>query len=59
MALRDRVRAVVRRRVARITGRLYRIAGGLAEVTSDVNAYAGLLEEKAGELHTRASRRDS
>ncbi|MBG0813431.1 hypothetical protein [Planomonospora sp. ID82291] len=38
--------------------RLHRAAAGLAEVTSEVNAYAELLEEKAHELRTRARDRE-
>lgn len=38
---------------------LHRAAVGLAEVTSEVSAYAGLLEEKTGELRARASARRS
>ncbi|WP_157250580.1 hypothetical protein [Nonomuraea typhae] len=37
----------------RVAGRLHRAASGLAAVTAEVDAYAGLLEEKAGELHDR------
>lgn len=65
----SRVEELRRRGVERIVGapatervveRLHRAATGLAEVTSDVSAYAGLLEEKAGELHDRTrSRRDT
>jgi hypothetical protein len=42
----------------RVVGGLHRAASGLAEITSEVNAYAGLLEEKTGELRarTRAAR---
>jgi hypothetical protein len=42
----------------KVVGRLHRAASGLAEITSEVNAYAGLLEEKTGELRakTRAAR---
>ncbi len=36
---------------------LHRAAVGLAEVTSEVSAYAGLLEEKTGELLARTSAR--
>ncbi|GIH74384.1 hypothetical protein [Planobispora longispora] len=32
---------------------LHRAAAGLVEVTSEVNAYAGLLEEKTGELRSK------
>ncbi|MFC4057952.1 hypothetical protein ACFOWE_06580 [Planomonospora corallina] len=38
----------------RTAGRLHRAAAGLAEVTSEVHAYAELLEEKADELRARA-----
>ncbi|GGS91367.1 hypothetical protein GCM10010156_57100 [Planobispora rosea] len=39
---------------------LHRAATGLVEVTSEVNAYAGLLEEKADELRARTrTRRDT
>ncbi|GAA2642952.1 MULTISPECIES: hypothetical protein [Nonomuraea] len=34
-------------------GRLHRAAANLVEVTAEVNAYAGLLEEKAEELRDR------
>lgn len=43
----------------RVVGRLHRAATNLAAVTSEVDAYAGLLEEKAEELHDRTrARRD-
>ncbi|MGV9772266.1 hypothetical protein [Streptosporangium sp. NPDC003464] len=43
----------------RVVAGLHRAAAGLAEVASEVSAYAGLLEEKAGELHARTrARRD-
>ncbi|MET8332454.1 hypothetical protein ABZV14_08125 [Streptosporangium canum] len=43
----------------RVVEGLHRAATGLAEVTSEVSAYAGLLEEKTGELHARTrARRD-
>ncbi|MGW0590850.1 hypothetical protein [Streptosporangium sp. NPDC002607] len=38
---------------------LHRAAVGLAEVTSEVSAYAGLLEEKMGELRARTAARRS
>jgi hypothetical protein len=38
--------------------RLHRAAAGLVEVTSEVNAYAELLEEKAHELRTRVRDRE-
>jgi hypothetical protein len=37
----------------KVVGGLHRAAAGLAEVTSEVNAYAGLLEEKTGELRDK------
>ncbi|MFE0147249.1 hypothetical protein ACFWY5_08900 [Nonomuraea sp. NPDC059007] len=37
----------------RVAGRLHRAASGLAAVTSEVDAYAGLLEEKADALHAK------
>jgi hypothetical protein len=44
----------------RVLGSLHRAATGLAELTSEVSAYAGLLEEKTGELQARTrARRDS
>ncbi|GGL52863.1 hypothetical protein [Planomonospora parontospora] len=42
----------------RTAARLHRAAAGLAEVTSEVNAYAELLEEKADELRARARDRE-
>ncbi|MFF5211452.1 hypothetical protein [Streptosporangium sp. NPDC000396] len=36
---------------------LHRAATGLAEVASEVSAYAGLLEEKTGELQARTRAR--
>ncbi|NRQ40748.1 hypothetical protein HII36_54425 [Nonomuraea sp. NN258] len=41
----------------RLAGRLHRAASNLAEVTSEVSAYADLLEEKAGDLHHRTKSR--
>ncbi|WP_084963664.1 hypothetical protein [Thermoactinospora rubra] len=41
----------------RVVGRLHRAAANLAEVTSEVSAYAELLEEKTGELHDRTRAR--
>ncbi|MET9337127.1 hypothetical protein [Nonomuraea sp. NPDC003804] len=38
---------------SRVVGRLHRAASNLVEVTAEVNAYAGLLEEKAEELKDR------
>ncbi|GGK59211.1 hypothetical protein Ppa06_17960 [Planomonospora parontospora subsp. parontospora] len=56
------VRTPRRPPVVRVTERtavrLHRAAAGLAEVTSEVNAYAELLEEKAHELRTRARDRE-
>jgi hypothetical protein len=44
----------------KVLGGLHRAATGLAEVTSEVSAYAGLLEEKTGELQARTrARRNS
>ncbi|WP_433252043.1 hypothetical protein ACQPYK_07080 [Streptosporangium sp. CA-135522] len=66
--LRAAIERLRRRGVRRIAGApvtdrmvegLHRAAAGLAEVTSEVSAYAGLLEEKTGELHARTrARRD-
>ncbi|MBG0827968.1 hypothetical protein HS041_09330 [Planomonospora sp. ID67723] len=41
----------------KVVGGLHRAATGLAEVTSEVNAYAELLEEKADELRARTRTR--
>ncbi|GAA2888547.1 hypothetical protein GCM10010517_52550 [Streptosporangium fragile] len=41
----------------RVVVGLHRAATGLVEVTSEVNAYAGLLEEKTGELQARTRAR--
>lgn len=38
---------------SRVVGGLHRAASNLVEVTAEVNAYAGLLEEKAEELRDR------
>ncbi|MEV6863529.1 hypothetical protein AB0M44_21300 [Streptosporangium subroseum] len=44
----------------KVLGSLHRAATGLAEATSEVSAYAGLLEEKTGELQARTrARRNS
>lgn len=43
----------------RVVGKLHRAATNLVEVTSEVNAYAGLLEEKTGELRDRTRARQS
>ncbi|GAA3444244.1 hypothetical protein [Planomonospora venezuelensis] len=40
----------------RVVEGLHRAATGLAEATSEVSAYAGLLEEKTGELRARTRR---
>ncbi|MBG0820862.1 hypothetical protein HS048_08965 [Planomonospora sp. ID91781] len=56
------VRTPWRPPVVRVTERtavrLHRAAAGLAEATSEVNAYAELLEEKAHELRVRARNRE-
>lgn len=69
LLLQAKVERLRRRGVERITaspatekavGSLHRAATGLAEVTSEVNAYAGLLEEKTGELQAKTrARRDA
>lgn len=43
----------------RVIEGLHRATVGLAEVTSEVSAYAGLLEEKTGELRARTAARRS